>query len=176
MVTLRTSRRRAALNEKLRALGIEQQIKPGRKRKFANTPSVYNGQKYDSAGEAQYAQQLDLKLKSGEVLDWWRPKPMVLVDADRLRDRITYKPDFAVLFASRPDVVYIDYKGSRITETEAFRLKCKLWRKTFERSELRVAYPSGEEKVVCPAQLPEVPARSRNVSNRAGRTAGAGAD
>jgi len=157
MVTRRTSLKRAEMRERLLSLGINMEVADAfnlasKRGKFHNVKATYNGQTYDSAGEAQYAQKLDLKLKSGEVLDWWRPKPMVLVDADRLRDRITYKPDFAVLFASRPDVVYIDYKGSRITETEAFRLKCKLWRRTFERSELRVAYQGGEEKVVCPVQ------------------------
>jgi hypothetical protein len=150
MVTLRTSQRRAALNARLKALGIEQQIpKPGR-RKYANTPAIYNGQTFDSAGEAEFAMKLDLMKQAGVVLDWWRPKPMVLVDAVRPRDRITYRPDFAVLYASKPGTtVYLDYKGSRITETEAFRLKVKLWKRAYPDLELRVVYSSGEEKVVC---------------------------
>lgn len=212
MVTLRTRRKRAALTEKLRELGIEQQIKPSR-RKFANTPSTYNGQTYDSAGEAQYAMQLDMKLKAGEIIEWTRCEPIVIDDRCATcnappsepcidsrgramrgyhRDRMTYTPDFWIVpaqasqsFRDYTFSYYVDYKGSTVdkktgrrrapTETALWRRKMIQWRKNVP-FELRVAYSDGVEKVVCSAQLPEVRAGSRNVSNRAGRTAGAGAD
>jgi hypothetical protein len=159
MVTLRTSLRRAALNEKLRALGIEQQIKSGR-RKFANTPSVYNGQTYDSAGEAQYAMQLDMKLKAGEIIEWTRGEPIVIDDRCATcnappseacidargktmrgyhRDRMTFTPDFWIVPAqasqSHRDYTYsyyVDYKGSSIDKKTGKRhapTETALWRR-----------------------------------------------
>jgi hypothetical protein len=118
--------------------------------KYHNTRATYRGEQYDSAGEAAYAAKLDLRCKSGELIDWERPGPMILVDGDKPRDRITYKPDFYVIPAEG-NSFFVDFKGSRITETEAWRLKVKLWKKAIS-FELRVAYPSGEEKVVAPAR------------------------
>lgn len=115
--------------------------------KFHNTRCTYNGMTFDSLGEAEYAHKLDLLVQSGEVVAWEQPPPVVLVDAAKARDRITYRPDFHVI-PREGWSYYVDYKGSRITETAAWKLKVKLWRQNVP-FELRVAYPGGEEKVVC---------------------------
>jgi hypothetical protein len=102
--------------------------------------------KFDSMGEAEYAAKLDMLVKAGEVVDWEQPKPVVLVDGPKARDRITMIPDFYVIPAVG-NSFYVDYKGSRVTETPAFKLKVKLWRRHVGH-ELRVVYADGTEKVV----------------------------
>jgi hypothetical protein len=106
----------------------------------------YKGETYDSKGEAAYAWFLDQKVKTGQIVVWMRPKPIVVLDASRARDRVTFKPDFWVV-TSGGYSYYVDYKGSTQTETAAWKLKVKLWRRAVP-FELRVAYPDGTEKVV----------------------------
>lgn len=150
-------RRESALAQRaseLRTQGIELRAKSATspRAKFHNVKAVYGGVTYDSAGEAAYAWKLDQMVKRGEIVDWERPAALVLVDAPKLRERITYKPDFYVIPSSDSEYsYYVDYKGSRITETAAWRLKVKLWKRAIP-YELRVAYPNGEEKVVCTGQ------------------------
>lgn len=151
-------RNRAKVQERMAALGIQLRgmTYPDNPSaggpKFHNVKAFYKGESYDSAGEAEYAARLDLRCASGEIVDWERPKPIVLLDAPKARDRVTYRPDFYVI----PNVgfgYYVDYKGSRITETAAWRIKVKLWKQNERLPELRVAYPTGEEKVVCSRPL-----------------------
>jgi len=80
----------------------------------------------------------------------------------RVRHATTYKPDFGVI-PSEPfgnpkalkqihGTYYIDYKGSHVTETEAWRLKMHLWAKWVPH-ELRVVTRQRDghytERVVC---------------------------
>lgn len=135
-------------------------VTPGR-RKFHNTPTVYKGQRYDSLGEAEHAHVLDQKLAKGEIIHWERPKAIVLVDAPRARERVTFKPDFWVIPADRPGNLsaesyvysyYEDYKGSTATETAAWKLKMRLWRARVP-FELRVVYADGSHKVVATGEV-----------------------
>lgn len=156
MVTPATVKRRAAQRERLSGLGIDLHEKPKGRNKFHNVPATFRGERYDSAGEAEYAQKLELMRVAGEIADWERPKPIILLDAPKAGDRISYRPDFYVIrnapteFAAlkpMPTGYYVDYKGSRATETPLWRVKVKLWRQKIPH-ELRVVYPDGSEKIV----------------------------
>lgn len=148
----RQKRKAEAFAQRLAEAGASAEL-PQRHGKYKNVRTTYNGETFDSLGEAEYARKLDLKLATGEIMAWWRPPPITLIDADRPRDRITYRPDFAILPTLPPEggTYYVDYKGSKITETQAFRIKVKLWARS-QSAELRVAYRNGEEKVVSPAR------------------------
>ncbi len=64
--------------------------------KFHNVWVTYGGQRYQSLGEAEYAAKLELRRLAGQILKWERAESFILVDAPKVRDRITYKPDFKV--------------------------------------------------------------------------------
>jgi len=140
--------------------------------KYHNVRTEYRGMTFDSKGEAEYAMKLDLLVKAGVVVDWEQPKALAVDDrclkcdapphkpclnAKRQpmkgyhRDRMTYTPDFYVI-PKEGYSYYVDFKGMgrdgrRVTETPAFRIKVRQWRKNIP-FELRVAYRTGEEKVV----------------------------
>lgn len=119
----------------------------GRKRgKFNNTKTSYLGETYDSLGEAEQAHKFTLQLLSKEILAWERPKAITLVKGPKYRDCVTYKPDFMVTELGGK-IIYYDYKGSAATETDAWKIKVKIWRQTIP-YELRVIYPTGEQRVV----------------------------
>lgn len=42
------------------------------KNKYNNTPQLYNGMRYDSKKEAEYAKQLDLRVKAKDIKSWER--------------------------------------------------------------------------------------------------------
>jgi uncharacterized protein DUF1064 len=147
-VSAATEKRHADQRARLAERGIDLHEKPRSSRsKYHNVTAYYKGQRYDSAGEAEYARMLDLGCAAGSITDWERPKPFVLLDAPKPRDRVTYKPDFYVIPKAGMSY-YVDYKGSAMTETASWRIKVKLWKQKIP-FELRVAYPNGEEKVVC---------------------------
>jgi hypothetical protein len=130
-----------------RAESIGATIELGKRRaKFNQVKTTYNGQRYDSLGEAEFAQKLDMRLAGGTIRAWSRPAAIVLVNAPTLRGRITYKPDFRVKELDG-SVRFYDYKGSHITMTQAWRLKTKLWNVT-QSDPLYVAFPSGETQLV----------------------------
>ena len=172
---------RLAKRERLerRAALIGAGIEVAKAGKFHNAKTTYNGVAYDSLGEAEYAAKLDMLRKTGAIVDWERPKPVVVDDrcltcgavpgepcrspktgkpmATYHQPRMVYTPDFYVVAAElspglgvlspSPHGYYVDYKGSRITETPLWRRKVIQWRKNVPH-ELRVAYPDGTEKVV----------------------------
>lgn len=177
-VSAATAKRRAKQRERLAGIGIDlhERVTTGRN-KFHAVSATYRGERYDSAGEAEYAQGLDLKMMKGEITDWERPKPVAVAACGKClalageacidakgrhletfhKERITYKPDFFIVgtkptemltLRAMPTGYYVDYKGSRITETAAWRIKVRLW-KLYVPHELRVAYGDGTEKVVC---------------------------
>lgn len=122
-----------------------------RRNKYNQVRTTLNGEHYDSLGEAEYANKLNLWIQAGEIVAWTRPAAIVLLDAPTIRGRITYKPDFQIWPNLSDKFYYVDYKGSKVTETPSWRLKVKMWAQKVPH-ELRVAYPSGEEKTVCPAR------------------------
>lgn len=137
---------KARLERRAEKIGAKLEPVVRKRAKFNQVKATYNGQKYDSLGEAEYAQKLDLKKAAFQIKNWSRPSAIVLLDAPTLRGRITYKPDFKVeLFDGT--VLFYDYKGSHATMTQAWRLKVKMWNMT-QPYPLYVAFPSGEEQLV----------------------------
>lgn len=134
------------LEQRARLIGAGLITKPTRRSKYNQIKTVYLGERYDSLGEAEYAFKLTQRQLAGEIRAWNRPPAIVLVNASSPRDRITYKPDFEIKPLNGP-AIYVDYKGSHVTETAAWRIKVKLWKRNIP-FELRVAYPTGVEKVV----------------------------
>src|SRR5438105_2898174 len=84
-----------AIQDRARLIGAGIVFKK-RRGKFNSVSTTYNGERYDSLGEAEWASKLDLRKAAGDIVDWWRPKPIVLVDAPTARGRITIVPDFFV--------------------------------------------------------------------------------
>lgn len=178
VVSAATEKRRAKQRERLAELGIDLHERPRTGRnKFHAVSATYKGERYDSSGEAEFARSLDLLAQAGKITDWERPKAIAVERCPKClalprdpcigpkgepietlhRDRISYKPDFYIVGAQPtpmavlppvPTGWFVDYKGSEITETAAWRLKVKLWR-LYIPFELRVVYKDGTEKVVC---------------------------
>jgi hypothetical protein len=94
--------------------------------KYFNRQTEYNGQVFDSAAEARRAQELDLLKAAGQIGDWIRPSPMTIWQHGQ--ERITYTPDFCVWSADLTRIWYEDVTGGRATQTEAFRMKAKMFR------------------------------------------------
>lgn len=59
--------------------------------KYRNKPTVYNGRRYSSKLEADYARQLDLEWQAGTVLWYTTQVPFVLEGG------VTYRADFLVV-------------------------------------------------------------------------------
>lgn len=154
--------RRDRLASRAGAIGATLVERPTNSRaKFHNVKAVYRGMRFDSTGEAEYAAHLDLRVKAGELVDWEQPKPIVLLNAPKARDRVTYKPDFFVI-PREGYAFYVDYKGSGITETQAWRIKVKLWKQHVP-FELRVAKPVKVKK----GELPQFEERVVATGNEA---------
>lgn len=102
---------------------------------------VGSGEVYDSAGEAAYAQRLDMLKAAGHIKDWRRGREWVLVEAPKKRDRICLRPDFEV---TRPDgtLYVLDFKGML---TPVFRLKAKLWKAVYPTVPLMIVKADGLE-------------------------------
>lgn len=102
--------------------------------KYGAKKTEYDGQVYPSRAEAHYAAALDLSVAAGVLRSWCRPAPVVLLDAPRARDRITYQPDFHCVTPDGSEY-WVDVKG---VLTPVFRLKQKLWKARFPDRDLRV--------------------------------------
>lgn len=90
------------------------------KNKFNAKPKVYNGVLYASGDEADYARELDLRLKAGRIMAWERQLEYVVEVNNRLICK--YYLDFRVRL---PDgsIEHIDVKG---VQTRESKLKIKL--------------------------------------------------
>lgn len=88
--------------------------------KYGAKITEYNGVKYHSKREAAYAEQLDWKVKLGEIQSWTRQFRIPLVVFKKLI--CTYIIDFVVL-ANDGHKQYVEIKGF---ETADFKLKWKL--------------------------------------------------
>src|SRR5690349_8852782 len=91
--------------------GFCQRAKPekGKKEgKIRSTKTDYNGNWYHSAGEAEYAQELDFRMKAGEIIDI---KRQYKIDIKINGVHITnYFCDFRVVLRDQT-VQYHEYKG-----------------------------------------------------------------
>lgn len=167
MVTAATARKHAAHRARLEKLAISIIDKPRTGRnKFHAVPCVYNGVTYQSSGEAEIAQSLDLKVKAGLITAWEGQRRVPLMDCVQCRARgwhpcvnakgltiktihqcrVYYKVDFWVLPVDG-NSYYLEYKGGEITETTTWKNKVKQWRALVP-FELRVRYANGSERVL----------------------------
>lgn len=93
--------------------------------KYGSTSHEYDGRVYHSKAEANYAQELDLLLKAGEVLEW---TPQFKIDLKANGKQIcTYIPDFFVVMADGSKELH-EIKGFA---TEVYRLKRKIMEATY---------------------------------------------
>jgi len=88
--------------------------------KYGAKITEYNGIKYHSKREATYAEQLDWKVKLGEIKSWTRQIRIPLVVSKHLI--CTYILDFIVV-ANDDHKQYIEVKGF---ETPEFKIKWRL--------------------------------------------------
>lgn len=87
--------------------------------KYGNKKQVFNNRKYDSKLEAKYAQELDLMLKSGEVIE---VIPQYKIELKVYDKRIgNYFVDFKVVFKDE----HIEYWEIKGYATEMWRWKWK---------------------------------------------------
>jgi hypothetical protein len=103
--------------DKLPFLTSENLAKLKKPHKYHARRTEYNGERYDSKAEAEYAATLDLLLKSREIKDWERQVLVPLGADDSLRvDFIVY--EYHETYA-------VDVKG---VETADFKRKKRLWK------------------------------------------------
>ena len=96
--------------------------------KYHNTPTEIDGIRFDSKAEAGRYLTLKALKASGNIL-WFSRQPSVLLPGG-----VRYMPDFLVCDAA--GLIWVeDVKG---VETEAFKIKKKLWEDAFPGLELRV--------------------------------------
>jgi len=90
------------------------------KSKYNNKTKQYNGRTYDSIREANHAEELDWRIKAGEIIE---VIPQYKIDL-RINERhiANYYIDFKVIL-SDGDIEYHEVKGF---ETEVWRLKWKM--------------------------------------------------
>lgn len=86
---------------------------------------TYNGQRYDSGFEGQYALELDIRQKAGEIVKWERQVKIPLIVngysiANYYIDFIVYYPDGLKEF--------VECKG---IASEVWRLKWKIFEATY---------------------------------------------
>lgn len=74
--------------------------------KFHAVPTEYGGRKYPSKKQAQYAQELELRIKAGEVLFYLEEVPF------RLPGGIIYRLDFMEFWANG-EVHLVETKGMK---------------------------------------------------------------
>lgn len=96
--------------------------------KYHNTPTEIDGVRFDSKAEAGRYLALKAMRASGKIL-WFSRQPSFLLPGG-----VRYMPDFLVCDAA--GLIWAeDVKG---VETEAFKIKKKLWEDAFPGLELRV--------------------------------------
>ena len=96
--------------------------------KYHNTPTEIDGIRFDSKAEAGRYLTLKALKASGNIL-WFSRQPSFLLPGG-----VRYMPDFLVCDAA--GLIWVeDVKG---VETEAFKIKNKLWEDAFPGLELRV--------------------------------------
>jgi len=91
------------------------------KSKYGNTTQRYNGISYDSIKEANYAEELDWRVKAKDIKSWER---QIKISLDVNGFHIcNYYVDFKIIH-NDGSVEYVEVKGF---ETEVWRLKWKLF-------------------------------------------------
>jgi len=101
--------------------------------KYHNKITEYNGVKYHSKKEAQFAKELDLKENGGLIVSWDR-QSMIQITVNKKPVCKMYL-DFRVVHwknnsEKKTNIEYIELKGGRATQTPVFKLKWKLLQAT----------------------------------------------
>lgn len=100
--------------------------------KFSNQRTEYNGIYYDSIKEADYARELDLRVRAKDLKSWRRQVPIELViNGQKV---CTYKIDF-VETDMYDNETYTEIKGF---ETPEWKLKWKIFDALFPDYEKQV--------------------------------------
>jgi hypothetical protein len=115
-------------------------LKGAKRTKWGNVRTKYNGATYDSKGEAEFAQRLDLLKEAGAIHDWRRGKDWLLLEPP---NEIKYRPDFEV-WVTPDDFRLIDFKGAL---TDVFELKAKLFKARYPDTPLWLAFADGREEL-----------------------------
>lgn len=89
--------------------------------KYRNIKTKIDGHTFDSKKEADFYQELKLRLLAGDILSFCLQPKFILSNS------ITYRPDFIIFEKDRTRVV--DVKGY---ETEVFKIKKKLFEEKFK--------------------------------------------
>ena len=125
---------RISAAEAMKLLGDEE-----RKNKFnvglgksAKEARTYKDIVYDSQAEARYAASLDIRVKVGELKQWWRQVAYPLVVNGEKVGKLTV--DFKLLYAGN-HIELVEIKG---VATEAYALRVKLFRALYPREKLTV--------------------------------------
>ncbi len=87
----------------------------GVRHKFHAVPTLYDGRRYPSKKQAEYARMLGLRVRAGEVLFYLEEVPF------RLPGNVTYRLDFLEFWANG-EVHCVDTKGVR---TPVYQIKKK---------------------------------------------------
>ena len=95
--------------------------KKKKRNKFNNKPVWYNGKRYQSTKEAEFARNLDWKLKAGLIRSWFRQVPFELnINGIHITK---YYCDFRVI-NNDETISYYDTKGcTEGTAYELFKIK-----------------------------------------------------
>jgi hypothetical protein len=105
-----------------------------RKNKYNAKSSVYNGSYYHSIKEADYAQELDLRVKAKDIKSWRRQIPFDLkVNGFKI---CRYVLDFEITHTNG-DIELIEVKGM---ETDLWRFKRRLLEATYLQENPEVKY------------------------------------
>lgn len=104
-----------------------------RQSKYGNKSQEYDGHVYHSIKEANYARELDLRIKAGELKSWERQIPVELVVNDF--KICTYTIDFLEIDKNGGEI-WTEVKGF---ETPEWRLKWKLF---------EALYPERDKQVI----------------------------
>lgn len=100
-------------------------------RKYKNTPTVVNGEKFDSKGEAARWQELKLMEMAGEIVELTRQvKYDMVINGVKV---CSFVPDFE--YVKDGALITEDFK-SKATMTPTFRLKAKLFKALYNREVL----------------------------------------
>lgn len=95
-------------------------LEGSRRSKYGNRKTEYGGRVYDSAREAAYARELDLRKRAGEIRDW-RPQPRIPLVVNGVKV-CEYRADFLVTLVDGSEELH-EVKGY---ETREWTLKRRL--------------------------------------------------
>lgn len=112
--------------------------------KYSNNKIEYRGMTFDSKAEFEYYRLLAYREQKGEIRDLQRQvvfelQPSFKTDSGRTIRAIKYIADFVYYDVDTGMRHIVDVKGSKMMETEVFKIKSKMFAYIF-REEIEVVY------------------------------------